>query len=295
MHILTGEAVRRVKVDNALPQCSLLALESLGVGFAGSQLGKEPRDQRRHRCIPLGGLYARSAVSLVIHSNSNIFHIITLSQEAGDVPQNSSLRPFKRIASLIGSCGAACPYTLCILWLKFAPRHLHIIVSLQVHPELGTIAEVQAQAERGVCSNASTIGNDVGDPVWRNPECLRELILRKAVFRQKFLLYHFARAYWNSATLAHGEPAGRIIRIASPENRTALGYSADQGQNVTLNTEIAWRFRKLDGQAFERLGRYETALWRQVYQVILSSMCCDDKISTAVGFSDRLQAIVFVH
>jgi hypothetical protein len=63
-------------------------------------------------------------------------------------------------------------------------------VGLQIHPELGTIAEVQTQAERGVCSDASTIGNDVGDPVWRNPKGLRELILRQAVFRQKFLLYY---------------------------------------------------------------------------------------------------------
>jgi hypothetical protein len=37
---------------------------------------------------------------------------------------------------------------------------------------------------------------------------------------------------------------------------------------VEDNSEIARRFRKLDCQAFERLGRYETALWRQVYQVI---------------------------
>jgi hypothetical protein len=52
-------------------------------------------------------------------------------------------------------------------------------VGLQVHPELRTIAEVEAQAERGVSGAASTIGNDVGDPVCRNPKCLRELIFAK--------------------------------------------------------------------------------------------------------------------
>jgi len=39
-------------------------------------------------------------------------------------------------------------------------------------------------------------------------------------------------------------------------------------QNDTFNSEIARRFLQLDSNGFERLGRYETALWRQVYQVI---------------------------
>ena len=82
MQILTGQAVRGAKAANALPQRSLLALQSLGVGFAGSELGEEPRDQRRYRRVPLGGSYARPAISLVVHSNRDIFHIITLPQEA---------------------------------------------------------------------------------------------------------------------------------------------------------------------------------------------------------------------
>ena len=36
MHILKGHAVRGAKSADALPQCSLLALQSLDVGFAGS-------------------------------------------------------------------------------------------------------------------------------------------------------------------------------------------------------------------------------------------------------------------
>ena len=35
-----------------------------------------------------------------------------------------------RPRQLIGSCGTSCPNTLCILRLKFAPRHLHVIVGL---------------------------------------------------------------------------------------------------------------------------------------------------------------------
>jgi len=51
-------------------------------------------------------------------------------------------------------------------------------------------------------------------------------------------------------------------------NHTSLQDLDDKGQNDTFNSEIARRFLQLDSNGFERLGRYETALWRQVYQVI---------------------------
>ena len=65
-----------------------------------------------------------------------------------------------------------------------------------------------------------------------------------------------------------GAPANERAAAASLENHTSLHDFDDKGQNDTLNSEIARRFLQLDS-GFERLGRYETALWRQVYQVIL--------------------------
>ena len=56
--------------------------------------------------------------------------------------------------------------------------------------------------------------------------------------------------------------------IASLENHTSLQDFDDKGRNDTLNSEIARRFLQLDSNGFERLGRYETSLWRQVYQAI---------------------------
>jgi hypothetical protein len=38
--------------------------------------------------------------------------------------------------------------------------------------------------------------------------------------------------------------------------------------DLALNSDISRRFLQLDPGAVERLGRYETALWRQTYQVI---------------------------
>jgi hypothetical protein len=48
----------------------------------------------------------------------------------------------------------------------------------------------------------------------------------------------------------------------------ALEDRDNKGQDETLNSEIARRFLQLGCKAFERLGPYETALSRQVYQVI---------------------------
>jgi hypothetical protein len=71
----------------------------------------------------------------------------------------------------------------------------------------------------------------------------------------------------DGATLANERAVVRI-QIATLENHTSLEERVDKGQNDTLNSEIARRFLQLDSSGFERLGRYETALWRQVYQVI---------------------------
>jgi hypothetical protein len=70
------------------------------------------------------------------------------------------------------------------------------------------------------------------------------------------------------AAPANERAADGIAQIGGLENHPALEGSDDKGQSDTLNSEIARRFLQLDPKSFERLGRYETALWRQVYQAI---------------------------
>jgi hypothetical protein len=72
----------------------------------------------------------------------------------------------------------------------------------------------------------------------------------------------------DGAALANERAADGIAQIGRVENHTSPGDSDDKGPNDTLNSEVARRFLQLDCTAFERLGRYETALWRQVYQMI---------------------------
>jgi hypothetical protein len=71
-----------------------------------------------------------------------------------------------------------------------------------------------------------------------------------------------------SAAPVNERAADGIAQIGSLGNHTSLEGSDDKGQNDTLNSAITRRFLQLDCNGFERLGRYETALWRQVYQLI---------------------------
>jgi hypothetical protein len=72
-----------------------------------------------------------------------------------------------------------------------------------------------------------------------------------------------------SAAAVNERAVDGIAQIGSLENHTSLEAAGDdKGHNETLNSEIARRFLLLDCKGFERLGRYETALRRQVYQVI---------------------------
>ena len=71
----------------------------------------------------------------------------------------------------------------------------------------------------------------------------------------------------DSTLAANERAAAGIVQFGSLETPASLEDSNDKAQN-TLNSAITKQFLQLDAKAFERLGRYETALWRQVYQVI---------------------------
>ena len=56
---------------------------------------------------------------------------------------------------------------------------------------------------------------------------------------------------------------GQFAQMHDHEEDESAGQPA-----LALNSEISRRFLRLDPGSIERLGRYETALWRQAYQVI---------------------------
>jgi hypothetical protein len=68
------------------------------------------------------------------------------------------------------------------------------------------------------------------------------------------------------------EQANETTGVAQIEQFAQLhNHEEDEsaGQpDLALNSEISRRFLRLDPGSLERLGRYETALWRQAYQVI---------------------------
>src|SRR5436190_23213714 len=90
-------------------------------------------------------------------------------------------------AFILASGGAPRPDTFRILGSQIPPGHLEIIIALEVHPELRTIAEVQAQPQRGVGRDASSIVDDLGDSVRRNTDRFREPVLGEPIFGQELL------------------------------------------------------------------------------------------------------------
>jgi hypothetical protein len=88
--------------------------------------------------------------------------------------------------------GPNCLDTLGIVWFEIPPRQFQIVIGLKIQPELCTVAEVQTQPKRGIGSDASPIVDDLGNPVWRNPDRFRQLVLREVVLCEKFSLQHFA-------------------------------------------------------------------------------------------------------
>src|SRR5713101_4208548 len=91
-----------------------------------------------------------------------------------------SLAPSKKSSSSQGASSGRPPRfdAFCNLRFEITQCHFKIVMGLEIHPELGAVAEVQAQPERGVCRDAPPIVDDLGDTVRRDADCLRELILR---------------------------------------------------------------------------------------------------------------------
>lgn len=71
-----------------------------------------------------------------------------------------------------------------------------------------------------------------------------------------------------------------IVRLAEPAQGDGMGWSRNEGSDSRTssppyqdNLDIAGCFLRLasfDHQAFDRLHRYETALWRQAGQVLFT-------------------------
>lgn len=59
-------------------------------------------------------------------------------------------------------------------------RHLHVVVRLQVEPELRLHVEETAEAQGGVRSDGAAAMDDLVDPPWRNADVLGQPVLADA-------------------------------------------------------------------------------------------------------------------
>jgi hypothetical protein len=80
------------------------------------------------------------------------------------------------------SRGAMSPDPLGGFAAELSAGELEVVVRLQVQPELRAVAEVEAEAERGVGADPAPAVDDLGDAVRRDTDRPGELVLRQAVF-----------------------------------------------------------------------------------------------------------------
>jgi hypothetical protein len=90
-----------------------------------------------------------------------------------------------------------------VIGSKILSRNFQIVAGLEIHPELWTVAKIQAQPKRGVSRYTSPIVHNFGDPVRRNADRFRKLVLRETVLGQEFFLEHFARRNRRKFILRH--------------------------------------------------------------------------------------------
>jgi hypothetical protein len=83
---------------------------------------------------------------------------------------------------------------LLIRRLEFATCHFQIVATLQVHPEFRALAEYKPNRSAVSAVMRRRLFDDLGNAVRRNPNGFRKLILRQAVFGEKFRFQHFRRA-----------------------------------------------------------------------------------------------------
>lgn len=122
---------------------------------------------------------------------------------------------------------------------------------------------------------------------------VRTAVERELVLRLASLLWRLRRAtaietgvlQFQSSTVCGGEKANGALEASELLVRTyvrmrelAPAFTQQNESNVeaaqvAINAEMAARFlalNRLDGGVFDRLNRYETALWRQVCQLLVT-------------------------
>src|ERR1051326_1217692 len=171
------------------------------------------------------------------------------------------------------SCGTKRPDAFGIFGLELPPRHLQVVMALEIQPELGTIAKVQAQPKRCVRCNTPPIVNDLGNPVRRNPNSLREAALRQPIGREEFLLQHFARRDRRKFIFRHRSFLSMIVhdldfvRLAVDpfEDHPPLVIDPDRMKVSEGTLELLQPVRRWNGQIFQPaccVDRFELALSR---------------------------------
>src|ERR1035437_8722098 len=96
-------------------------------------------------------------------------------------------------------------------WLDFfekgrfelVARYFQVVMGLHVHPELGRVAKVTAEAQCGLRGNAARAVDNRGDAIWGDVKRFRKLVHREAKIGHEFFFQVFSRMNWGQF-LGHG-------------------------------------------------------------------------------------------
>ena len=106
-------------------------------------------------------------------------------------------------------------------------------MGLKVHPELWAITEVKAKSECGVCRNASTIVDNLGNAVWRNADRFCQLVLRHSDIQRGIPVSTFRQASQEQTLSSSPSSPSVIVKGISPSDDSS---AANEARFVRLNS-----------------------------------------------------------
>src|SRR5260370_807133 len=97
-------------------------------------------------------------------------------------------------ASVMASCRTLRFDPFGCLGAQLTPCNFQIVMRLQIDPEFWAVAEVKPKPECRIGRDSASVVDDLGNPVRRNADRLRQLVLRQIILGEKFLSQDLARA-----------------------------------------------------------------------------------------------------
>src|ERR1700730_11533311 len=147
-------------------------------------------------------------------------------------------------------------------------------MALKIHPKFRAVTKVQAEPKRGVGRDASPIVDNLGNPVRRNPDGLRKLVLRQTILSKELVFQHCTGLDRCKFVLSHRRLSSVVIH---DPNLVRLAIDPSKDHSPLAVDPYRVEFLQV---ALELL---QPVRWR--YHQIVKAVCGVDRFELALGFS----------